>query len=422
MTNIIEVRNVGKSFDYYKSEWHRVLSWFVGDKNIPKHWTLEDISFDVKAGEAIGIVGQNGAGKSTLLKILTGTMKQSVGTVTIKGKVASILELGIGFHPDISGRKNVYNLASLMGHSYKDIDGVIDNIESFADIGEYFDEPVRTYSSGMQARVAFAVATAFRPDILIVDEALSVGDISFQAKCYELISQYKKEGMTLLLVTHSINDIVRHCDRAIFIKQGKLKADGTPKDISNMYLDELFGKGKQDSTNTESKKSDMDLSQIQDVYHTRQGYRKEEYRWGMGGAKILDFLIVSEGEQYPSQISSNAQTDFIIKVLFENSYSDVTVGFLIKTHDGIFLYGTNSYLLSHAKAEINVNEGEVKVFKISLPIKLNQGSYLVSLGVSVGPQDNLEPLDRRYDSIIINIERKMSFWGIADLEAKFEVE
>jgi len=191
-------------------------------------------------------------------------------------------------------------------------------------------------------------------------------------------------------------------------------------------FDELFGKGKKRNiVETEQTYQNLSLEQskgLEDIFHTHPGYRKEEYRWGNGGAKIIDYAIVSNGIEYPAQIESTAQTDFFIKVHFETSFTDVTVGFLIKTHDGVFLYGTNSFLSSQGKEIISAQEEDVKIFKFSLPMILNSGHYLISFGVSRGSQENLEPLDRRYDAILLNIERPISFGGIVDLQAKFEME
>lgn len=422
---VLEVKNIGKAYRSYESELWRILSWFgIKHKAVHETWTLRDINFSIQPGEAVGIIGQNGAGKSTLLKIITGTLKPTTGSVITRGKIAAILELGMGFHPDLTGRQNAYHSAGLMGYSYEQIDSVIVDIESFADIGEYFDQPTRVYSSGMHARVAFAVATAFRPDILIVDEVLSVGDAYFQSKCYERISNFKKEGTTLLLVTHGINDVVRHCDRAIFIKKGYLIKDGFPKDVSNLYYDELFGKKIKEKDETFESEKNLALfncNDFEDIFFTRMGYRKDEYRWGNGGAKIIDYSIISGGVEFPPQIESNAETNFYVKVFFEESFSDITVGLLIKTHDGIFLYGTNSFIATNGTEVIEVDKNEMKVFKFSFPMLLNSGAYLISFGISTGSQDKLEPLDRRYDSVIINVQRPVSFWGIMDLGSKFEV-
>ncbi|AXC86813.1 ABC transporter ATP-binding protein [Salmonella enterica] len=425
----IKVRNVGKAYKYYSSKWNRVIEKLLpGDK--PQHskkWVLKDISFTIKPGESVGIVGVNGAGKSTLLKLLTGTTQPTKGSIEIRGRVAALLELGMGFHPDFTGTQNVYMSGLMMGLSREDIERLLPEIEAFADIGDYINEPARIYSSGMLMRLAFAVATAARPDILIVDEALSVGDSRFQAKCYARIADFKKRGTTLLLVSHSAGDIVKHCERAIFLKDGDICMDGAARDVTNRYLDELFGKpGKAASNRTKNKgwindpAIKMSPEEISDVYHTRPGYRPEEYRWGQGGAKIIDYLIQSNGEDFPPSLIGNQQVDFIMKVIFEHDFDCVVPGLLIKTLDGLFLYGTNSFLASEGRENISVSRGDIRVFKFSIPVDLNSSDYLLSFGISEGnPQTDMTPLDRRYDSIILHVTRSMDFWGIIDLKATF---
>ncbi|EBE4779015.1 ABC transporter ATP-binding protein [Salmonella enterica] len=425
----IKVRNVGKAYKYYSSKWNRVIEKLLpGDK--PQHskkWVLKDISFTIKPGESVGIVGVNGAGKSTLLKLLTGTTQPTKGSIEIRGRVAALLELGMGFHPDFTGTQNVYMSGLMMGLSREDIERLLPEIEAFADIGDYINEPARIYSSGMLMRLAFAVATAARPDILIVDEALSVGDSRFQAKCYARIADFKKRGTTLLLVSHSAGDIVKHCERAIFLKDGDICMDGAARDVTNRYLDELFGKpGKATSNRTKNKgwinnsAIKMSPEEISDVYHTRPGYRPEEYRWGQGGAKIIDYLIQSNGEDFPPSLIGNQQVDFIMKVIFEHDFDCVVPGLLIKTLDGLFLYGTNSFLASEGRENISVSRGDIRVFKFSIPVDLNSSDYLLSFGISEGnPQTDMTPLDRRYDSIILHVTRSIDFWGIIDLKATF---
>ncbi|WP_058914167.1 ABC transporter ATP-binding protein [Entomohabitans teleogrylli] len=424
----IQVRNVGKAYKYYTSKWKRVFEKLSpGDRvHHTKKWVLRDISFTIEPGEAVGIVGVNGAGKSTLLKLLTGTTQATEGEIAISGRVAALLELGMGFHPDFTGRQNVFMSGLMMGLNRDEISALMPEIEAFADIGDYIDQPVRIYSSGMQMRLAFAVATASRPDILIVDEALSVGDSRFQAKCYARIADFKKQGTTLLLVSHSAGDIVKHCDRAIFLKNGRISMDGSSRDVTNRYLDELFGKPQQAAAEpsqpaSESAGSGLSLTDAGDVYHTRHGYRPEEYRWGQGGARIIDYNIRAAGADYPTTIQSSQQTDFFIKVAFDTDFDSVVPGILIKTLDGIFLYGTNSFLASEGRENFSVQRGEVKVFKFSFPLNLNSGDYLLSFGISAGnPQSDMTPLDRRYDSIILHVSKNMEFWGIIDLKSTFE--
>lgn len=424
MSRILEVKNLSKSFVDYRSEWQRIFSWFgFNTQPIQEHKILSEINFSVSKGESIGVVGKNGAGKSTLLKLITGTLKASSGSISVNGKIGAILELGMGFHPDMTGRQNAFHSVGLMGYDYEDIKNVIDDIHEFSGVKEYFDQPVRVYSSGMQARVAFAVATAFRPDILIVDEALSVGDALFQAKCYERISQFKKKGTVLFLVTHSINDIVKHCTRALFIKNGQIELDASPKNVSNRYLDELFGKQAKEKVNESAIEHRTTMtSDTQDLYDTRIGYNQDEYRWGHGGAVILDYMIYSNGVEYPPSIESKSETEFIFKVFFENDYEDLTVGFLIKTHDGVYVYGINSYICLEGKEQLSVSKDSLHYYTFSLPINLNAGHYLVSIGISTGTQENLIPLERRYDGILINVTRNVAFTGLVDLQAKFTRE
>lgn len=419
------VSNVSKAYKRYPGKWSRVLEWVTGKHQHNKTWVLRDINFTIHPGEAVGIVGVNGAGKSTLLKIITGTTQPSSGNVQIEGRVAALLELGMGFHPDFTGRQNVFMAGQLLGLNSQEIAACMPAIEAFAEIGNFIDHPVRTYSSGMQMRLAFSVATAVRPDILIVDEALSVGDAYFQAKCYQRISQFKEQGTTLLLVSHSPGDVVKHCERAIMLRNGRIELDGLSRAVTNRYMDELFGKRKEDAAALPA--VDLSAEQVllggqRDDFHTHPGYHREEHRWGHGGAAILDYLVVSNGEQYPSRIESNAPTDFYFKVRFDADFDNVVPGFLIKTLEGIFLYGTNSFVSTQGRNHVTAGAGEVKVFRFSLPLTLNEGYYLVSFGISSGnPLQDLIPLDRRYDSVLIHVGRALQFWGIVDMEASFHV-
>ncbi len=421
----LQVNNLGKAFRTYASEWHRVAGWFGWPiRPTGEQWVLRGIGFSLAAGEAVGIVGKNGAGKSTLLKMITGTLKASEGSIAVNGRVAAILELGMGFNPELTGGENVRHAAGLMGLSREEIERLLPEIREFAEIGSYFDEPVRTYSSGMQARIAFAVATAHRPDILIVDEALSVGDPYFQAKCYERISRYRREGMTLLLVTHAVEEIVRQCDRAILLKDGALLLDGPPREITNHYLDHLFGSGRpprpvKDEAAARPKHHELPAG-AEERFGERPGYRKEEHRWGDGGAVILDYLITAGGTAYPPMIESNSLTEFCFKVRFERDFAQVFPGLLLKTLDGVFIYGTNSFLASQGREQPAAEAGEIRVYRFAMPLALNQGHYLVSFGISSGEKiEALVPLERRYDSVIINVTSSAPFWGVADLNATF---
>ena len=420
----IIVKQVSKEYKSYPSKWGRLIEWF-GFTNKKRHKTksvLNNINFTIEAGESVGIIGVNGAGKSTLLKLITGTTQPNRGEIKVNGRIAALLELGIGFHPDFSGRQNVYMAGQLLGYSTDEIDNLFPTIEGFAEIGEYIDQPLRMYSSGMQARLAFAVATATKPDILIVDEALSVGDVYFQAKCYSRIAEYKKQGMTLLLVSHAVMDISKQCDRAIFLKAGEIYADGASREIVNLYMDDLFGKKKENvESNINSENGIIRFNQkSEDLYHTRPGYLKEEHRWGQGGAKIIDYLIVSSGSEYPIVINTNDRLDIYIKVLFESDFDYITPGILIKSLEGVFIYGSNSYLSTKGKILPTGRSGELVVYKFSMNLCLNEGAYLLSLGLSSGdPTKTTDPIDRRYDSILLKVTNNVHMWGLVDMQADF---
>jgi len=422
---ILQVRNLTKIYSLYDRQIDRLKEALDPRRKKYHHdfYALKDISFDVKRGETLGIIGKNGSGKSTLLKIISGVLSPTYGAYRADGSIASLLELGTGFNPELTGIENVYFNGTLFGLSKRAIDDKLDKIVAFADIGEFISQPVKTYSNGMFVRLAFSVAINLEPEILIVDEALSVGDAYFQAKCYERISSYKEAGNTLLLVTHSTGDIVKHCNRALFLRTGQLIMSGSPREVTNLYMEELFGKNGEKPT-SEHEDGDLDCEFIkgtQDSFHIRPGYRKEEHRWGNGGARILDYLIRTDTRDYPAVLKSNEYTEFCFKVSFDRDFDDLTPGFLIKTHDGVFLYGTNSFLATAGKQTISARTGQIIIFRFSLPISLNAGYYMISFGIAAGPQEMLEPLDRRYDSVLITVERSVCFWGLVDFNAHFNM-
>lgn len=244
--NVIEVKNVWKKFKIYHDKPHtlkdKVLFWNRNKYEV--RWVLEDISFEVKKGESIGIIGKNGSGKSTLLKLLTKIIYPNKGSINMKGRVAGLLELGAGFHPDLSGRDNIYINASIFGHSKKEIDKVFQTIVDFAELQDFIDNPVRTYSSGMYMRLAFAVAINIHADILLIDEILAVGDISFQEKCLNKLKEIKKSGVTIVIVSHSLEQIERFCDKSIWIHSGQIVALGKCKVVHKKYKEFMNSGGK----------------------------------------------------------------------------------------------------------------------------------------------------------------------------------
>ncbi|MEW6765799.1 MAG: ABC transporter ATP-binding protein [Pseudomonadota bacterium] len=358
MQPVLEVHGIGKAYRYYGGEWRRVLSWFgLPVKPREERWTLQNISFAIQPGEAIGIVGRNGAGKSTLLKIITGTLKPSRGRINPHGRIAAILELGMGFHPELTGRQNVYQAAGLMGHSREQIDDVINDIEAFAEIGKYFDQPVRTYSSGMQMRVAFAVASAYRPEILIVDEALSVGDAYFQHKSFDRIREFQRQGSTLLIVSHDRSAIQAICDRAILLEKGQIIKVGEPEEVMDFY--NALVADKENSKIDQIKRED---GKVQTISGTGEASIEEIALYNAKGEPV-EFIGVGEPIELRAKVRVFADLETLV------------FGYGIKDRLGQIMYGTNTW---HTKQVIeHPHAGDTYAFTISFPANLGVGDYSV---------------------------------------------
>lgn len=405
MTPILEVKNISKAYKTYSGEWRRVLSWFgLNFKPLSQTITLQDINFSIQAGEAIGIIGQNGAGKSTLLKIITGTLKPSSGSVECRGKIAAILELGMGFHPDLTGRQNAYHSAGLMGYSQPTVDTVIQEIELFAEIGEYFDQPVRLYSSGMQVRVAFSVATAFRPDILIIDEALSVGDTYFQHKSFEKILHYRDMGTSLLFVSHDKGAILALCDRAILLEKGYLLKDGNPEEITD-YYNALIAQ-KENSTITLQAKEDG----------------KVKTTCGTGEVTLHDIGLYNKDDKKVEVVGVGDAVELKIKVKVHQDVSSLVLGYGIKDRLGQVVFGTNTWLMNQVLHD--VKKGQYYNFNIAFPANFGEGSY--SIQTALVDRDthlsaNYEWQDMALLFSVVNID-KNHFIGLSWNEPKITIK
>ena len=363
MNDILEVKNIYKSYRTYNSEIWRILSWFgIKHKAIQENYTLKNISFSIKEGEAIGIIGQNGAGKSTLLKIITGTLQATKGEINTNGKISAILELGMGFHPDLTGRQNAYHSAGLMGYTSKQIDAVISDIEDFAEIGEYFDYPVRTYSSGMQMRVAFAVATAYRPNILIIDEALSVGDSYFQHKSFDKIKKFKEQGTSLLFVSHDKASILALCDRAILIDKGELLKEGNPEEITDYYNALIAQK-----ENSSVKQQNTNSNKLQTIS-------------GTGEATIEKVALYNQEGELIDVVGVGDLVDLKVDVKINKDISSLVLGYAIKDRLGQTMYGTNTW---HTKQIIDFpKENDKYQFTLTFPANLGVGTYSIVIALT----------------------------------------
>lgn len=402
----IRVNGLGKAYKQYPSRWSRLREWVMPFSK-PQHslkWVLQDISFQVGPGEAVGIIGINGAGKSTLLKMITGTAQPTTGKIQLSGKVAALLELGMGFHPDFTGRQNVYMAGQLLGMSADEISARMPEIEAFAEIGEYIDQQVRTYSSGMQMRLAFSVATTRRPDVLIIDEALSVGDAYFQHKSSDRIRQFRKAGTTLLLVSHSRDAIQSICDRAILLDRGRLAMEGTPEEVMDFYSAML---AEREQTT---------------IRQERLANGKTRTISGTGEAEITDIALLNAQGQRIEQVNVGTPVTLEIRVAVKHDIPRLVLGFLIKDRLGQPIYGINSHRIQQALEHLQA--GEQITYRFAFPVNIGKGNY--SIATSLSRFDS--HLDTNYEwrdfAMIFHVinTKKPEFVGSASLDATLNIE
>lgn len=401
---LLAVRNLGKAYRDYGSEWRRFASW-LGVRVRPRaeHWVLRGVSFSVAAGEAIGIVGQNGAGKSTLLKLITGTSRGSEGSVAVHGRVAAILELGMGFSPDLTGRENVVHAAGLMGLSRDAIRAAMPEIEAFAEIGEYFDQSVRTYSSGMQVRVAFAVATAFRPDILIVDEALSVGDAYFQHKCFKRIREFREQGTTLLIVSHDSSAVQSLCDRALLLESGALVKDGDPASVMDLYNALI---------------AERENSTVR-VHGHATG--RAQVVSGTGEAVVVDVKLLDDKGESVEFVDVGTPVILRIRVEVREHIGRLVMGYMIKDRLGQPVFGTNTHYTGQAVE--NAEKGRFIEYDVRFPMNLGPGSYSVSTALVSTETHLVNNYEWRDLALVFNITNmsRVPFVGTAWMPPTIEI-
>jgi len=402
----ITVAKLGKAYRQYPTRWSRLAEWVLPGQR-PRHrlkWVLRDVSFQVAPGEAVGLVGVNGAGKSTLLKLLAGTTVPTTGSAWTQGRVAALLELGMGFHPDFTGRQNVVMAGQLLGLQLREIGQLMPQIEEFAGIGDYMDQPVRVYSSGMQMRVAFSVATARRPDILIVDEALSVGDAFFQHKSFDRIRQFRKQGTTLLLVSHDKQAIQAVCDRAILLDGGRLAREGRPEQIMD-YYNALIAERENDTVR---------------LAESRDG--KVQTISGTGEATVADIALRDADGARVEVVDVGAPVTLELRVKARAPIPRMVVGYMIKDRLGQPMYGTNTHLKEQALE--HVAAGEEVVYRFAFPMNLGPGSYSVATAIvstDTHLVNNYEWRDLALVFTVMNM-RRPHFEGSAWLDPAIDIE
>ena len=396
----IAVSNLGKAYKQYPTRWARLVEW-LDPRNQPRHhlhWVLQGIGFTVQPGEAVGIIGINGAGKSTLLKLITGTTQPTSGSVHLSGRVAALLELGMGFHPDFTGRQNATMAGQLLGYSVDEITRLMPGIEAFAEIGEYLDQPVRVYSSGMQVRLAFSVATAIRPDILIVDEALSVGDAYFQHKSFERIREFRQLGTTLLLVSHDKQAILSICDRALLLNSGKLAIEGDPETVLDYYNAMLAA------------------HQNQSVHQVAAAHGKLQTVSGTGEATVVTLALLDDSGVEQKVVDVGQVVKLRVEVLVHQAIETLIFGYAIKDRLGHVIYGTNTFYKHQALT--NISAGERYVYDIKFKASLGPGSYSIQTALVSGAthlEKNFEWRDLAMVFEVVNL-KKPYFAGCAWME------
>ncbi len=362
MRDLLAIRELGKTYRHFSGEWKRMANWFgFSFEPVEEIWVLKDISFRVGRGEAVGIIGQNGAGKSTLLKLITGTLRPTTGSIMVQGRVSAILELGMGFNPELSARENVIHAGGLMGFNPDQMRQVMPEIEEFAEVGEYFDQPLRVFSSGMQMRIAFALATAFRPELLVIDEALAVGDTYFQHKSFARIREFRERGTSLLIVSHDRSAIQALCSRAILLEGGRVIKAGDPEEVFD-YYNALIAKKENSS-----------------VAFNKLRNGKVQTISGSGEARLEGLSLFDSKDNVADTVQVGERLRLHGQIRVHKSLETLVLGFAIKDRLGQIMYGTNTW---HTGQVIeNPVDGNIYDFSIAFPANFGIGNYSIAVAL-----------------------------------------
>lgn len=383
--NAIEVRNVKKRFKVYMDKGNsmkeKMLFW-----NRNRHedrWVLKGVSFDVKKGEAIGLIGRNGCGKSTTLKMLTRIMYPTEGTIELKGRVSSLIELGAGFHPDMSGRENIFTNASIFGLNHAEIERRLDDIIKFSELEEFIDNPVRTYSSGMYMRLAFAVAINVDADILLIDEILAVGDVSFQEKCFEKLKEIKRKGTTIVIVSHVSEQIKKICDRAIWIDEGLIRDEGKPESVTNHYLGMMEER--------RIRKIEADFQKELKEREEKKGQEKEgglpafcrkgATRRGNMKIQFTDAHIFNSEGKETQFFRTGEKMELKMTIRAFEKTEQMNLSFSITRDDGVYCYGTTALSGLADRTPLTIDKGDTEAVLIIESNNLLDGKYIVDIGI-----------------------------------------
>ncbi len=416
----ISVEHLDKMYKLYDKPMDRLKEslGLTKKKKYREHYALHDVSFEVRRGETVGIIGTNGSGKSTILKIITGVLTPTAGEVRVNGRISALLELGAGFNMEYSGLENVYLNGTMIGFSKEEIDAKLDDILSFADIGEFIHQPVKTYSSGMFVRLAFAVAINIEPEILIVDEALSVGDVFFQAKCYRKFEEFKKQGKTILFVSHDLSSISKYCDRVVLLNQGVKRAEGTAKEMVDLYKKLLVGLDGEEEIQAEEPAPETGKA-VEQTWERPFVLNPQVLDYGNRDGEIVDFTICDENGLPTNTIEKGTDFTIRMRIRFLRRVESPIFAYSIKDLKGTEITGTNTM---YEDADVGPKEpGDVAEVSFRQKMTLQGGEYLLSLGCTGYKDGDFQVFHRLYDVCNITVLSTKNTVGFYDMFSKVEV-
>ena len=407
----IQVKHLDKMYKLYNKPSDRLRETLGFKVPVREHYALRDVNFQVERGETVGIIGTNGSGKSTILKIITGVLNPTAGEVKVDGRISALLELGAGFNMEYTGIENVYLNGTMMGFSKEEVDARLQDILDFADIGDFVYQPVKSYSSGMFVRLAFAVAINIDPEILIVDEALSVGDVFFQAKCYRKFEEFKKMGKTILFVSHDLSSISRYCDRVILLNKGVKLEEGSPKQMVDMYKQLLVG---QDPAKAEEKKEEQKESWSQQFQ-----VNPNMLEYGTKLAEIVDFAVLDDKDRCTNTIEKGSSFRIRMKVAFHQDIQEPIMAYTFKDIKGTEITGTNT--LFEKKSVEHSQTGDSCTVTFEQEMFLQGGEYLLSFGCTGYKDGEFTVFHRLYDACNITVVSNKNTVGFYDMNSKVEI-
>ena len=407
----IQVKHLDKMYKLYNKPSDRLRETLGFKVPVREHYALRDVNFQVERGETVGIIGTNGSGKSTILKIITGVLNPTAGEVKVDGRISALLELGAGFNMEYTGIENVYLNGTMMGFSKEEVDARLQDILDFADIGDFVYQPVKSYSSGMFIRLAFAVAINIDPEILIVDEALSVGDVFFQAKCYRKFEEFKKMGKTILFVSHDLSSISRYCDRVILLNKGVKLEEGSPKQMVDMYKQLLVG---QDPAKAEEKKEEQKESWSQQFQ-----VNPNMLEYGTKLAEIVDFAVLDDKDRCTNTIEKGSSFRIRMKVVFHQDIQEPIMAYTFKDIKGTEITGTNT--LFEKKSVEHSQAGDSCTVTFEQEMFLQGGEYLLSFGCTGYKDGEITVFHRLYDACNITVVSNKNTVGFYDMNSKVEI-